>query len=145
MVPLRSPLIPAGVTLLSAPARFVVDAATLEAGPIGTAAHVAKQVGLRNRFQLARLLEHEGLPPLHVLVGWARVIGWIEDWEDRRMALSRQVLRTGSDPAVAYRLVRRLTGMPWTELRRKGSAWAWAHFLEQLDRQRLTPGTRATA
>jgi len=34
-------------------------------------------LGLKNRFKLARLLQREGLPPLHRLTEWITVMGWV--------------------------------------------------------------------
>ena len=43
----------------------VVDAVCLSEGSIGSAAQVARALGLRNRFELARLLRRARLPSLH--------------------------------------------------------------------------------
>jgi len=48
----------------------IVDAMTLSERSIGSATVVADRLGLRSRFQLARLLKREGLPPLHKLAAW---------------------------------------------------------------------------
>lgn len=49
-------------------------------------------------------------------------------------SLCRQMLATGADPSVAYRLVSTRTGLNWTELRKRGALW----FIETMFR----PGTR---
>src|SRR3989454_11246391 len=56
---------------LSLRCRAVVEAVLLCGGSIGTAGEVAPHLGLHNRFELGRLLKHEGLPALHYLAAWA--------------------------------------------------------------------------
>jgi len=56
-------------------------------------------------------------------VNWSRLLTWLERWETSGMALCRCAFEMGIDPAGCYRLVRRLTGLPWTEVRRRGTAW----------------------
>lgn len=83
----------------------------------------ARQLGLTSRHQLARLLHREGLPPFQELLGWSRLLTWLERWETTGMSLCRCAIEMGVDPAACYRLVRRLTGLPWTEVRRRGTVW----------------------
>jgi len=65
----------------------------------------------------------EGLPRLERLAGWIRVLGWVLAAELSDQSLSERELRTGRDPAVAYRTVKRVTGLPWGTVRRLGGAW----------------------
>src|SRR6266513_1147314 len=64
---------------LSFRSRAVVEAVFLSGGSIGTAQQVAPHLGLHNRFELARFLKREGLPPLHDLAAWASVLAWVVD------------------------------------------------------------------
>src|SRR5712692_3302372 len=105
---------------LSLRARAVVDALFLSGGSIGTAHEVASRLGLRNRFELARLLKAEGLPPLHDLAAWASVVAWVQHAERTGQSLCQLAFRAHKDPAVCYRTVKRVTGLPWQELKVEG-------------------------
>ena len=59
---------------LSFRTRGILDALLLDGGVAGTATRVAKLVGLPSRFALARLLRHDGLPPLHKLADWVALL-----------------------------------------------------------------------
>jgi len=109
--------------LLSLDTRVLLEALVLTGGELGSAEQVAGTLHFRSRFQLARRLRREGLPPLHEMADWIRVIRWVDEWEERGTALCRQAARAGRDPSVCYRLVRRMTGVDWTHLRRRGSSW----------------------
>jgi hypothetical protein len=65
----------------------------------------------------------EGLPRLERLAGWIRVLGWVLAAELSDQALSQRELSNGRDPAIAYRTVKRVTGLPWGTVRRLGAAW----------------------
>ena len=62
---------------LSAQGRAVINVLVCENGRVGSADLVAVRLGLGTRFQLARLLRREGLPPYEVLTGWASVLYWM--------------------------------------------------------------------
>jgi hypothetical protein len=85
---------------------------------------LAKRLGLTSRYQLGRILAHDGLPPLQELKSWIRVVGWVLEWEQRGTSLCRSALSRDIDPAVCYRRVKELTGSSWTEVRRRGLAWS---------------------
>ena len=108
---------------LSAPARRVLDELVVRHGYPGRAVEFARSLGLRNRFQLARLLQQEGLPVLEELAGWIRVLLWLADWEATGTSLSRTALDHIRDPAVCYRTVERITGFPWSCVRQRGFDW----------------------
>lgn len=93
-------------------------------GELPPAAEVATLVGMRSRFQLARALRQDGLPPLEELSAWARVLYWLFQAEGTGASLHRLARRTQLDAATAYRLVRRVTRLRWTELRQIGLAAA---------------------
>jgi len=112
--------------------RAVIEAVLLSEGPIGTAAAVARELGLPNRFKLARLLKREGLPPLHRLAGWATVLSWVISAEQQGVSLCWIAFRSRRHPSACYRLVREVTGLPWERVRTKGSAWVQRQFLKEL-------------
>jgi hypothetical protein len=91
-------------------------------GAIG-ADPLARRLGLQSRYQLGRILAHDGLPPLQELKAWIRVVGWVLEWEQGGISLCRSALNRDIDPAICYRLVKRLTSLPWTEVRCRGLAW----------------------
>jgi len=92
---------------------------------------LARRLGLQSRFQLGRILAHDGLPPLQELKSWIRVVGWVLEWERKGISLCRSALGRDIDPAICYRLVRRLTGVPWTEVRYRGLAWTLLQLRER--------------
>src|SRR5947207_3908172 len=125
------PIIHAALPHLSFQTRAIMDAMLLTGGSVGTARHVAFNVGISSRFGLARLLAKEGLPPLHRLSGWMAVVNWACQWERTGASLSRLALRAAKEPPACYRLVRRITGAPWTVVRDSGVEWVLAGLLEE--------------
>ena len=121
MPPLRlTSLLDAALPQLSRPSRAVVSTLACLNGHVPPANEVAAWVGLRNRYQLHRILLGDGLPPFEQLAGWARVLYWISRAEETGASLLELARREHVDPAVAYRLVRRVTGKRWSQLRRDG-------------------------
>jgi len=114
---------------LSFRSRAVVEAVFLSGGSIGTAQQVAPHLGLHNRFELARFLKREGLPPLHDLAAWASVLAWMDRSEQTGCSLCQLAFGAKRDPAVCYRTVKRITGLQWRDLRRKGLAWVVDRFV----------------
>lgn len=121
--------------------RAIVEAILLSDGSIGSAQFVAHLLGLRNRFQLARLLKREGLPPMHRLAAWATILSWVHAAERDRTCLFRLAFRSHRHPAACYRLVREVTGLSWTEVRKRGAAWVERKLLKEVRRacQRTRP------
>jgi hypothetical protein len=111
--------------------RAVVEAILLTEGSIGTAESVGHGLGL-SRFQLARMLRREGLPPLHVMAGWAMVLSWLLTAERKQVSLCWIAFHAGRHPSTCYRLVREVTGLSWEQARARGVAWAEREFLKQL-------------
>ncbi len=111
--------------------RGVVAELVVRRGYPGRANVFAVAVGLRDRYHLARLLHREGLPSLEELAAWIRLITWVAAWEERRMPLSAAALASLRDPSPMFRLVDRLTGRAWTEVRSLGSDWVLLRMLER--------------
>jgi len=125
-----APLIHSALPHLPFRARALIDALLLSRGSVGTAHQVAGRLGFQNRFCLARWLAREGLPPLHRLSGWITVLHWTWALEREGVSLPRAALRAGREPPACYRLVRRVTGAPWAQVRQAGAEWVLARFLE---------------
>jgi hypothetical protein len=115
-------------------ARAVVEAVFLSEGAIGSAQEVARHLGLTSRFQLARLLKHEGLPPLHRLAEWATLESWVIAAERDGVSLCHIAFHAKRHPSACYRLVKELTGLGWEEVRVLGSAWVQNEFSNRLRR-----------
>ena len=114
---------------LSLRAQAIVDALLLSGGNVGTARELAPRIGESNRFALARLLRREGLPPLHSLAAWTRVLSWIDNAEQSGCSLCQLAFHCKKDPAVCYRTVKRVTGLGWEAVRRRGSRRLIAEFV----------------
>ena len=100
---------------------------------------LAHWLGFHDRYQLARSLRREGLPPLEVVGGWARTLYWISEAEASGKSLRELAEREQLDPAVAYRLVRRVTGRRWSEVRREGLALTLLRFRERCGKAVAAP------
>jgi hypothetical protein len=109
-----------GMTVLS---RAIVEAILLSEGSIGPASSVARTLGLPNRFSLARVLRHDGLPAMHRFAEWATVLSWVVTAEQERVSLSWIAFHSQRYPSACYRQVRKVTGMRWEEVRLRGSRW----------------------
>ncbi len=117
---------------LSLVPRTVVEATLLTRGALGSACNVAGWLGLRNRFELARLLRRQGLPPLHRLRAWAALLSWVDAAEREGVSLFRLAFRSGRHPAACYRLVREITGKCWEEVLERGLSWVERQFIREL-------------
>jgi DNA-binding beta-propeller fold protein YncE len=108
---------------LSVDGRAVVNTLVCNNGRVASAQALCERVGLRSRFQLNRLLRREGLPPYEELSGWVCVFFWMVrgDAEHGHAALRALARQARIEIPNAYRLVRRVTGHCWTELRRAGT------------------------
>ncbi len=112
-------------------ARSVMEAIFLTGGSIGSARDVARRLGLQSRFQLARLLRCDGLPALHRLAEWAKVLSWVVLAEETGASLCSLAGRSGAHSSACYRLVKELTGLCWRDLRARGATWLQGEFLKQ--------------
>lgn len=109
----------------------VLEAILLNEGPIGSAERVARGLGM-SRFQLARMLRREGLPPLHVMGDWAMVLSWLVTAERDDVSLCWMAFHRGRHPSTCYRLIRDVTGLSWEQVRQRGSGWAQKEFLKRI-------------
>jgi hypothetical protein len=112
-----APTVQRALPWLSLKGRVVVEALLLSRGSLGSATSLAPVLRTSTRFGVARLLRNEGLPPLHRLSAWLAVVCWVWEWQQDRTSLFRAAVRLGREPAACYRLVKRVTGLPWTMLR----------------------------
>lgn len=116
---------------LSTQSRAIVSTLGCYNGDVPAAGDVAALVGMRSRFQLARTLRREGLPPFEELAGWSRVLYWLVEAEASSASLRVLARRAGLDAATAYRLVLRVTRLRWSELQRLGLAATLRRFRER--------------
>jgi len=116
---------------LSYKGRAVLSALGCVNGRAPGSAELAAWLGFHDRYQFARAMRREGLPPLETLGGWARTLYWLLESESSGATLRELAERDQLDPAVAYRLVRRVTGRRWSEIRRAGLALTLLHFRDQ--------------
>jgi len=77
---------------------------------------------LRDRHELARELRREGLPAYSAVAPWVRVLLFSLQWELNGVTPGRLTLNRGGDAAPIYRMIVRVTGLKWTEIREMGSA-----------------------
>ena len=82
---------------------------------------LAQKLGLRNRFDLARLLSADHVPSVTILRGILHVVTWTYRWETQRLSLAQQALSAGRDPAAWSKTVHHLTGSCWREIRERGA------------------------
>lgn len=113
---------------LSPTSTRAVRALVAARGSLGRADTFARSMGLRNRDQLRRVLDADGLPCLEDLAAWIRVLGWVVDAETQGVTLSCHALRSGKDPGSCYRTAKRLTGKTWGEIRMLGADWVLIQF-----------------
>ncbi|HEV8382372.1 MAG TPA: YncE family protein [Gemmatimonadales bacterium] len=116
---------------LSSDGRAVLNTLVCNNGRVGSAQALCRHLGLRSRYQLHRLLRREGLPPYEELSGWVCVLHWMlrADAGVGRGALLALARQTPIETATSYRLVRRVTGHSWKDLRRAGTpeVVSWFH------------------
>lgn len=109
---------------LSTPGRAVVNWLVCFNGRVGSTDALVQRLGLANRYSLSRLLRAEGLPPFEELSGWVCVLYWMLRADAEGATLRALARETGFSVAGSYRLVRRITGKRWTQLRQAGLAEA---------------------
>lgn len=111
--------------------RALLDIWILAGGRSGSTERIAHSLGFRDRFEVGRILQCEGLPPLRRARSWMRVLAWVDHWERTGQSLCSQALSSGLDPGSAYHLIKRLTGLPWGQVAERGSAWVLNRFLSE--------------
>lgn len=117
--------------------RAILTSLAASNGCIGSADHLARITALRSRFQLARLLRRDGLPPAGQLVAWTRVLYWLHQAEVNGSTLGHLVLVDSIDPATASRLVKRVLGITWTTARARGFQSALDRFVTECHRRHV--------
>ncbi len=96
------------------------------------ASALAREAGFNSRFVLYRALRSAGLPPLTELRQWIRVLSWTFEVEQHGRSLAATALATEQDPAAYYRVIRRLTGVPWSLVKARGFGWLLYRFLDRV-------------
>lgn len=144
MPPLRlTSLLQTALPELSPASRAIVNTLGCLNGNAPSARELADWVGLRDRYQLARALRRDGLPPLEQLAGWTRVLYWMIEAETSGVSLRQLAQREKVDPAVAYRLVHRVTGVPWSQAQRAGVPLALLRLRERRGMRVITSRSHA--
>lgn len=115
---------------LSDETRAIMISLVVHRGVTGSANGFASSVGARNRHRLSYLLRRGGLPQVELLAAWIRLMLWIVEQEATGTTLCRLSLEEDRDPAYRYRLVKRLTGEPWSKVRNMGLVWVLEVFLK---------------
>jgi len=121
---------------LSREGQAVLSALVAATGAPPAADAVARQVGLANRYRLARRLDRDGLPPFGELADWISILQLLWQSEATGDPLLPIALERGLEPATCYRRCRRTLGVPWRAARRRGFAWGMGRFLARCARGR---------
>jgi DNA-binding beta-propeller fold protein YncE len=125
--------------------RATIRSLICDNGRAGSAQAFCDRLGLRNRHQLNRLLKREGLPHYEELAGWIAVLHWMLLADQGEChALRRFAAHSHLDAASSYRLVRRITGRCWTQLRRAGTGKVLKWFLRRTRRPESPQRAQAT-
>jgi DNA-binding IclR family transcriptional regulator len=77
------------------------------------------------------MMRRDGLPGLRELADWVSVLEWVSAAERTEASLFTLATLSHKSPAVAYRVVKRLTGLTWVRLKRRGSPWALRLFVRR--------------
>jgi hypothetical protein len=113
---------------LSRSSALALEALVLARGSFADANAFARTIGLRDRHQLAYVLQRDGLRSLRVLASWIKVACWLAESEYHDLSLCRAALIDAQDPGSRYRLVKRITGIEWSHVQARGLTW----LLEEL-------------
>jgi hypothetical protein len=111
--------------------RALLSALACVNGHPASSTELAHWLGFHDRYQLARALKREGLPPVGTLGAWTRTLYWIIESQATGATLRELARRENLDPAVAYKLIRRVTGRRWSEIRRDGLTGAILSFRDR--------------
>jgi len=123
--------------------RALLSALACVNGRPSSTTELAQWLGFHDRYQLARALKREGLPPVETLGGWTRTLYWIIESQASGATLRELAIREKLDPAVAYKLVRRVTGRRWSEVRRDGLTGAVLTFRDRCGNGAARPAPHA--
>jgi len=132
-LPLASALL-RSLPWLSAQGRAAINLLVCDNGRVASANSLASSLGLRNRYQLARLLRSEGLPRYDVLTGWVSLLYWRLEAERTPSTLVELAQRSHVAPETSYRLVRRITGSHWSDIKDAPAQDILSRFVEQCGR-----------
>lgn len=122
-------LLHAGLPWLTPDARALLRRLIDRAPAAVTAAEACRWAGVADRHGLRRFLAHAGLPSFRELTAWVRVFVLVLEWERAGTTLSRAAQAAGRTPGGYTRAVQRATGLPWLEVRARGSTWVLVHLL----------------
>lgn len=89
-------------------------------------------MALHDRKALERRLRRHGFPRLHGLKDWLRLLLVTWEWERHGTPLAEQAYAADSDPSGLYRLMHRVTGLPWQEARQQGFSYWLGRFKEEV-------------
>ncbi len=104
----------------------------MKAGPrFIPAAEFAAHLGLSSRYALVRHLKHLKLPPFSRLHAHVRVLAMLAETKRHQVSLSRLAWRHQGDPASWLRVVKRVTGLSWSDLSKLGMPW----LVDQIERR----------
>lgn len=130
-MPLLFPLLEAAFPTATEPGARILEAVAIARGEVAPAEAFALRLGYPNRHRLAREMAQAGLPPLEQLGGWARTLWWVVRDEAYAESLCGSAIASARYPSDCYRLVKRMTGRTWTEVRALGSEWVVAAIRER--------------
>lgn len=119
---------------VSPQSRAVIHHLLSTGGALASADALARKLGMANRHHLAYVLRRDGLHPPAEIAAWVKLTIWTAEWETHGHSLCSVTLSEGRDPATRYRLVRRLTGTGWKQVRERGVLWVielWRRRCEQ--------------
>jgi hypothetical protein len=130
---------------LSPVTRSVLAELVFSRGTYVDAPRLARSVGLPDRYRLAYALQRDGMPPLTTLANWIKIIVWLEEAEATGGSLCGAALSELNEPSARYRLVKHLTGVPWTTLKARGMVWLLELFASGCTRRPATAEGSAAA
>lgn len=135
-----SSLLSAAFPVRTADGHRILQAIAAVGGNVPTSDELAEELGYDSRHQLARAMLRAGLPSLEHVSGWAMLLSWTSRAEQEGVTLVDMAAEQDRDPAVCYRLTKRLSGKVWTEVARLGPNWLIATI-----RQRYNYGPLSAA
>lgn len=93
-------------------------------------ATAAKLLGLTNSSMLRRQLISRRLPPFLLLSDWCFVVQFVDRFATDDASLGRWAMHRGEYASVYYSFIERVTGMLWSDLRRRGAVWVRQRALQ---------------